>query len=93
MSKPETKINFTPTQLRALDWLPSDGSWRIKAGSMSPALDSLRLRESWRPERLCEVYYGPVGPRGGRGNRWRLTPTGIEVKQMLANIQAKTTDN
>jgi hypothetical protein len=74
---------FTEAQLRAFDWLPSDGAWRVKPGRLIQSLNSLSLRGGIRMK-LIESEWGDFGPRGGRELRWRLTETGVAVKRTLA---------
>jgi hypothetical protein len=67
---------FTKPQLRAIEWLPSDGSWRIKPGSTSQALYSLQFFHHV----LVEYQVGQFGVRGAFCVRWRLTPAGVQCK-------------
>lgn len=71
----KTTVRLTPAQRRALDWLPSDGSWRTKPGTLVSALSSLSLSAACRG--WVESQWGDSGPRGGRELRWRLTPLGV----------------
>ena len=76
-------MKFTKPQLRALEWLPSDGSWRDKTGIMSAALDSLH-RLNYRSPSYVDWEFGrKFGANGGEGRRWRLTQYGIETKQKV----------
>ena len=80
-------MKFTKPQLRALEWLPSDGSWRDKSGIMTASLDSLH-RLNWRDRHRSPSYvdweFGrKFGTNGGEGRRWRLTQYGIEAKREL----------
>lgn len=70
------KNEFTDSQRRALDWLPSDGSWRTQPGRLSAALNSLALSHKG----LVQYEWGDFGPRGGRMLRWRLTSVGVAAK-------------
>lgn len=67
---------LTEPQARALDWLPSDGAWRIHPGRLVAAISS--LHGSYRE--LLEWEWGFFGSRGGRALRWRLTPAGVAFK-------------
>ena len=69
-------MNFTRAQRRALEWLPSDGSWKTKPGRLSGALSSLRVGHRG----LVEHQFGAFGPRGGYTSRWRLTLEGVAAK-------------
>lgn len=73
-------MRLTGPQLKALDWLPGDGSWKLNPGRLSGALNSLSLAAGSRLCRLCECEWGDFGPRGGRCQRWRLTEAGIAEK-------------
>lgn len=78
---------FTPAQLRALDWLPADGSWRTHAPhTIASALDSLGLYH----RELIEQQRGPFGARGGHCRRDRLTPAGIAAKAQAARRKTGT---
>ena len=74
-----TALRFTTAQRNALDWLPADGSWRIKPGKLAAALNSLSLSHRG----LVECEWGDFGPRGGRELRWRLTSHGVAVKSEI----------
>jgi hypothetical protein len=74
-------LKLTPAQLRAMEWLPSDGDWRTDARRLVGALSSLSLGST---PRLCEGEWGDFGPRGGRMLRWRLTPAGVAAKKEIA---------
>lgn len=63
---------LTDAQQRALEWLPADGSWRMDAGRLTAALNSLSLAG------LCTGEWGDFGPRGGRALRWRRKAKGVE---------------
>ena len=67
---------FTDAQRRALEWLPSDGTWRTNPGRLSAALSSLSLAHKG----LVLSEWGDFGPRGGRVLRWRLTSVGVAAK-------------
>ncbi len=68
---------FTAAQLRALRWLPADGSWRIKPNrSVAAALNSLCLYH----RDLAVSAFGDFGTRGGRCWRFRLTDLGIDER-------------
>lgn len=69
---------LTKAQAKALEWLPSDGSWRTNSGRLSSALASLSLRPGG--PRLCEYEYGRHGARGGWMSAYRLTIAGIAFK-------------
>jgi hypothetical protein len=71
--------NYTQAQVKAFEWLPSDGSWRLRPGKMASALNSLWLSH----EKLVESEWGDFGPRGGREVRWRLTKAGVNMKRTL----------
>jgi hypothetical protein len=68
---------YTPAQLAAMEWLPSDGSWRsnpyrqLIAGATLTELCSIGLAE-WKSN-----Y--PVRPAS-----YRLTPRGVAEKARLA---------
>lgn len=64
---------MTKAQKRALEWLPADGSWRIKPGRLVSALQSLSM--AW--PRCVQDEYAQCGPRGGWFVRWRLTYAGV----------------
>lgn len=68
---------MTPAQIRALLWPPADGEWRVFAGSVLRAVNSLSLRYG----RLVETEYGAFGPRGGECYRARLTAALIELAE------------
>lgn len=59
---------MTDAQMRALEWLPEDGSWRMKPGRLSAALNSLGLYH----KDLLEMEAGNFGPRGSWQRRYRL---------------------
>lgn len=71
---------LTPAQRRALDWLPSDGDWRMNPGRRD-GIESL----SCYFHRWVEVEYGDFGPRGGRKRRIRLTPAGVAAKKEITD--------
>jgi hypothetical protein len=73
----KTTTLFTQPQLRALAWLPDDGSWKGPPGRAAPALDSLALYHRG----LVDHEWGAFGPRGARQRRFRLTAVGIEAKK------------
>jgi hypothetical protein len=75
---------LTEAERRALDWLPSDGTWRTNPGRMEPALRSLKSRH---PGLVCSEW-GGFGPLGGRVLRWKITPAGAGVKAKI-NIIAQ----
>ena len=68
---------FTKAHLRALEFLPADGSWiENPKRNIAPALHSL-----WFLHRdLAVNEWGHIGPRGEYLTRWRLTPAGIAAK-------------
>ena len=72
-------MTLTASQLRALEWLPSDGAWRISPGRLHAALASLRQYH----RNSMEMEVGPFGSRGGWVWRYRLTPTGIALKAQM----------
>ena len=72
-------MKMTEAQKKALDWLPSDGSWRMKPGRLAATLNSLKLYWSGYVE--CE--WGNFGLRGGLGWRWRLTDKGVGLKKAV----------
>lgn len=82
-----TDPSFTPAQLRALAWLPSDGGWRSSpARNVSAALGSLCLYFSSRVRR----EYGAFGYHGEGGYGYRLTPSGVRLKaELIANGKLK----
>lgn len=68
---------LTNSQLKALAWLPADGSWTIQSpGRLSAAINSLTLFH----KDLAEAEWGDFGPRGGRCLRLRLTRQGVELR-------------
>lgn len=71
--------NLTDAQNRALDWLPKDGTWRLKPGRLTTALSSL----SHRWPNCVECEWGDFGPCGGRYVRWRLNARGVEKVREL----------
>ena len=78
------KKQLTGPQLKALEWLPSDGAWKIKPGRLAAALTSLSYAK------LCEYEFGDFGPRGGSVQRWRLTPEGVK-QAALRSAEANPT--
>lgn len=64
---------MTKAQKRALEWLPQDGSWRVRPGRLTAALSSLAM--AW--PHCVQDEYAQCGPRGGWMNRWRLTEIGV----------------
>jgi hypothetical protein len=78
-----TRSRLTDAQKRARDWLPADGSWRIKPGRMVSALSSLSI--AW--PQCVEAEWGKFGPRGGVEQRWRLNERGVEVREIVANAR------
>ncbi len=72
--------DLTSAQLRALCWLPDDGTWFIKPpGTVTPGIDSLYLSR----HDLCEVEWGDFGPYGGRCRRVRLTEAGVLMRKQM----------
>ena len=72
---------YTPAQRAAMEWLPSDGSWRSKpdlAHVSGNALFSLTYL------RVAERAESAIGPRGGKVLRFRLTLHGVAEKARLA---------
>lgn len=67
---------FTDAQKRALEWLPSDGSWKTNPGRLTGALNSLALQH---PD-CVKHEWGSFGPRGVSILRWRLTSDGVRAK-------------
>lgn len=71
-------------QQRALEWLPNDGEWRIKAGKIQFGLNS--LSNQWPG---CVDYeFGHFGEREGMCDRWRLTAKGVEVRALIDELSA-----
>jgi hypothetical protein len=69
---------LTPAQKRAIEWLPADGSWKIKPDAkIAAALSSLC---SYHRD-LAEHGLGDFGKRGGRCWRYRLTVAGIVARR------------
>lgn len=69
---------FTPAQRRALDWLPSDGSWS------GPADDLLRYSlDCLADMNLARAQWGD------RSTPWRLTPVGMAVKAEIERAEAE----
>lgn len=60
---------ITEPQAKALAWLPSDGSWRVRQPGFGRGIDSLSLRS----EKLIEIEFGRFGAKGGWGQRARLS--------------------
>jgi hypothetical protein len=71
--------NYTPAQLRAFDWLPSDGAWRANPSGVHHALNSLERCTTG----LMEIRHYQCGPRGGWVHHWSLTPEGVAEKRRL----------
>lgn len=73
--------SFTPAQLRALAWLPSDGGWRCRLfrdENDISGFDDL----VWREDALAEVGLHPASEK----LRYRLTPSGVRLKaELIAN--------
>ncbi len=69
---------FTDAQLRALEWLPSDGAFRGLPGPYA-ALDSLINIHPVGAPRLAER----IPQYGGRKPKFRLTEVGISVKESM----------
>ena len=76
------RYSDTDAQKRALEWLPSDGSWRLNPGRLGAALSSLALQHSG----LVKSEFGYFGPRGGRALRWRLTSDGVRAKHTRSEL-------
>lgn len=71
---------YTPAQLSAFAWLPSDGAWADKPGrTFSSAVGSLCLYH----RNIAESITGAFGARGGWIVRYRLTPAGQAEKARL----------
>jgi hypothetical protein len=76
---------LTLPQLRALAWLPIDGSWRMWPGrAFFMALNSLHHYN----HDVAEREYGNYGPAGGLCWRYRLTPAGIELKKQRSRCDS-----
>lgn len=67
---------LTETQCRALEWLPSDGSWRVNETGIGRSIESLALYHRG----TVQEEYGKFGERGGWKARYRLTDAGITLK-------------
>ena len=78
-------MRFTPAQKRALEWLPSDGSWRTHPGKIAQAIASL----SSYYRSFVEAQVGPFGPRGGHTWRYRLTSAGVAAKHPPVTEKSK----
>lgn len=69
---------LTLPQVRALAWLPGDGSWRVKPRrGFNEAIASLCY---YHPD-IVEHECGNYGPSGGWCWRYRLTAAGVEIKK------------
>jgi hypothetical protein len=79
-----TEYALTDAKMRALKWLPADGSWGRKPGKIHSALRG--LKQSFRDH--LEMRVGPLGPRGGTEIQWRLTEAG---RVMRATVFPETT--
>jgi len=79
-----TEYALTEAQMRALSWLPADGSWRTKPGRLVAALNSLSLGVSGS----VAMRQGNFGPRGGYEQKWCLTDAG---RTMRARVFPETT--
>jgi hypothetical protein len=77
----ETAGRLTPAQIKAKAWIPVDGSWRSKPGRLTAALNSLST--AWPGALECE--WAACGPRAGMQHRWRLTPHGVHVMEVVTN--------
>jgi len=77
---------LTKAQLKALERLPCDGSWRMDPGRLTSALNSLSLA----PGKPCVGQWGDFGARGGRKQRWQLSINGIELKKSLVTKSIST---
>lgn len=76
-----TNVRFTRAQLKALRWLPDDGSWITHPNrAMASALDSLGLYH----QGVMESERGKFGVKGGECRRVRLTQDGIRMKAEMA---------
>ena len=72
-------VRFTESQVKALRWLPEDGSWRGRPARMSSGLESLWFHHRSLVER---VWQDQDGIKDG-SFRWRLTERGVAfVKEM-----------
>lgn len=69
---------MTKAQMKALEWLAADGSWRTNAGRLAAAISSLSLGKVG----VVEHRYGQFGPRGGWVTGYRLTPLGQELRRV-----------
>lgn len=64
----QSDLRFTPAQLRALLWIPADGSWYAAPSDISAAMRSLH----WFHPHLVQQDVDCGYPR-----LYRLTPAGI----------------
>ncbi len=83
MSESQTTGKLTPAQIKAKAWILPDGSWRSRPGRLVAALNSLSV--AWPGALECE--WADSGPRGSRELRWRLTPRGVEIMEIVTNAR------
>lgn len=67
----QSDLRFTPAQLRALLWVPSDGAWKRAPRELASAVSSLYR---FHPA-LVTAGWGCLTP--SRRLEYRLTPAGI----------------
>ena len=70
-------MRLTLPQIRALRWLPADGSWTYPGRANSAAVNSLCLYCG----DLVESEWGAFGKRGKSMRRYRLTKAGMVERQ------------
>lgn len=76
LERRKAAAGFTAPQLRALEWLPAEGSKRASNGGVSSALNSLALYH----HALVSTAFEPFGPRGSFKRTWWLTEAGIKAR-------------
>lgn len=81
MTEPAGRL--TAAQKRAIEWLPADGSWRVNAGRLVSALNS--LSHAW--PMAVESQWGPFGPKGGHICRWRFNEKGVKQARVLRELR------
>lgn len=74
-------LQLTPTQKRALGWLPINGSWRVayQLGDVSMHVVLADLMDDFPHA----VEHATLGPDGSQMDIYRLTAAGITLKAEL----------